>query len=62
MNKPDATKTAMNTGRIAGLIDKLRGDKEFFGLVATIVFATISVLAWANANFVTAAKAEQMIQ
>ena len=50
------------TGRIKSVIDKIRGDKEFFGWIAAIVIGTITALGWFSANFVTTVKAEEMMK
>ena len=52
----------MKTGRIKNVIDKIRGDREFFGWIAAIVIGTITALGWFSANFVTTAKAEEMMK
>jgi hypothetical protein len=43
------------------VIDKIRGDREFFGWIGAIVIGTISALGWMSSNFMTVAKAEQMM-
>jgi uncharacterized protein involved in exopolysaccharide biosynthesis len=48
--------------RILKVIDKIRGDKEFFGWIAAIVIGTITALGWFSANFVTTARAEEMMK
>ena len=49
-------------GKYRQMIDKVSSPKEFFGLVAGIVVSTVTILTWASVNFVTAAKAEEMMK
>ena len=48
--------------RIKNVMDRIRGDKEFFSWIAGIVIGTIAALGWFSANFVTTVKAEEMMQ
>ena len=49
------------SNRIINVIDKIRGDKEFFTWIGGIILGTVTALGWMSANFMTTAKAEQMM-
>ena len=51
----------MTKNRIQTVMDKIRGDREFFSWIGGIVIATIMALTWFSANFATTARAEEIV-